>query len=68
MSDFRIFAFRSTGSEVIVNVEHVSWIRAVYAVHGEDEQATLHMVDGSKVDLCDFYGSVRAALVTPVKG
>ena len=62
MSDFRVFAYRSTGSEVLVNVAHVSSVQAVYAVHGEDEQTTLHMVDGSKIDLCDFYDMVVARL------
>ena len=65
MPDFRIFALRTNGNEVIVNVEHVAWVQAVYAVHGEDEHATLHMVDGSKIDLCDFHSRVAEMLLPP---
>jgi hypothetical protein len=64
MSDFQIFGYRSTGNDVLVNVDHISSVQQVYAVHGEEEQATLYMVDGSKIDLCDFWESVVERLTT----
>jgi len=58
VADFQIFGLRSTGDDVLVNVEHISSVGGVYVQDEPDFQVTLRMIDGSKIDLCDFWRPV----------
>jgi hypothetical protein len=62
MSDWRIFNFKSSGNDVLIDVEQVDEVQAVYYSEDGEWEATLYMRDGRKIELCDFWDVVAARL------